>query len=1117
MVARRSLGHWRMLAALVCGVVMAAALMSSVFLYSDAIRDLGLSHALDTQRPLSLDLFVHSPNSKALPADYDARRDTVDQLLRAYGGDITRQTVRMGTSASFFVTPPGGTLPDDNSQPRAQLQFQDGLAEHTKLVAGRMPIEGAPAMPGAPPTIEVLLGKDTADALGTKLGDTFDLHPYWQEDVAPVVATVVGFIVPNDINEEYWGGDTSRFTLDTANWKTYPFFLSESTILKSVGGYLPDMDMRTDTLAMVDPGRINAGNTEDVQQRATALGQQVVRQVEGARLETKLPDTIANYRDKLYFTRLPLFAVMIQVVGIVLFYLVMVASMVVERQTGEVALLKSRGASTGQVVIVFAIEAAAICLAAIVLGPLLATGAIALLGLTPPFHGLSGGHLLHVPLSGGAVGLAAFGALLAFGALIWPAYRACRFSITHYKQEISRPPRQPAFLRYYLDLVVAGAAALAFYQLRHAGGLSSTGLFDDKTTDPVLLATPTLLILLVALVFLRVFPLVLSVVAWLTRQLRGATISFALTRMVRSPIQHSRLILLLILTTSVGVFAAGFRATLERGYEARAAYQAGSEVRIQDVRKPYATTLAPFNDVVTQATGSTDFTTAARVNGSVSTGTFRSADLSVLAVDSSRFASFAYWRGDFAGSSLADLVKKLPLSPPGLPAAVVVEPGSRFIGLWAQVPLSPSVYTLGLRLKSADGVEWEYRLQPEKPAVNGQWTFFAADLARPVSGRAGGVDLPRTVDTVFLRATGQQPTVPEQIAIGFDDLQVTKAQSLGSGWGATGLPGAQVVEPFDDIGRYELVTGVSSVANPGQFARTDLTGRPGTGARLAYTRGPGGPTVVGLRPQSDQRPVPVVVDSKFLDETKSHTGDELSIFINSQFVRVKVVGTFDLFPGFDPEKPTHLLLADYTAFLAAATRAPAGYDSVYPNEVWMGDQGGGLLTKESLTAKGLAAETVIDRQVVLAAQSDDPLIAASWQGILFLAFAAVLLLSALGFITHSGLSAQARSLEFAILRTMGMSGRQIIGVVTFEQVFVVVAGVAAGTFLGYPLSRLMIDAMGINEQGGSALPPLLPSISLAAILTVYTSLAIVVGVTVGALVLLYSRLAVSRALRMGEL
>ena len=38
---------------------------------------------------------------------------------------------------------------------------------------------------------------------------------------------------------------------------------------------------------------------------------------------------------------------MVQIVGIALYYLVMVSNMLVERQAGEIALLKSRGASTG--------------------------------------------------------------------------------------------------------------------------------------------------------------------------------------------------------------------------------------------------------------------------------------------------------------------------------------------------------------------------------------------------------------------------------------------------------------------------------------------------------------------------------------------------------------------------------------------------------------------------------------------------------------------------------------------------------------------------------------------------------------------------------------------------
>ena len=36
----------------------------------------------------------------------------------------------------------------------------------------------------------------------------------------------------------------------------------------------------------------------------------------------------------------------------------------------------------------------------------------------------------------------------------------------------------------------------------------------------------------------------------------------------------------------VGMFAAGFRSTLERGYQDRALYKAGAEVRLSDVRTP---------------------------------------------------------------------------------------------------------------------------------------------------------------------------------------------------------------------------------------------------------------------------------------------------------------------------------------------------------------------------------------------------------------------------------------------------------------------------------------------------------------------------------------------------
>src|SRR5205814_1305965 len=70
MVVRRSVANRRLLATVIVGVVMSAALMASVVMYSDAIRDLGLQHALRTTDPLKLDIRTLWSARPAL-AEYD--------------------------------------------------------------------------------------------------------------------------------------------------------------------------------------------------------------------------------------------------------------------------------------------------------------------------------------------------------------------------------------------------------------------------------------------------------------------------------------------------------------------------------------------------------------------------------------------------------------------------------------------------------------------------------------------------------------------------------------------------------------------------------------------------------------------------------------------------------------------------------------------------------------------------------------------------------------------------------------------------------------------------------------------------------------------------------------
>ena len=1110
----------RLFAAMAVGSFICALLMAAVILYSDAVRDLGLKYSLETQERFRDDLEVVASSQRLNTVDYGRFRTVADGLLAAHNSGIVTSTLRFGRSATFFATAPGVAVSEANDRPRSNLQFIEDYRSHVKLISGRFPAV-APAGTGVP-AVEVAMGAATAAKHNIALGASFDLYPHWRA-TEPVRVTVVGLIEANDLSEEYWFGQTDRFDPNTTSWPTYYFFIEEETLLGPVAAHLPDMDALLETYAFVDIGQIKSTNADFVETNVRALADQIRAQLPLTHLETDLHETIASYQEKLFFTRLPLFALMIQIVGIVLFYLVMVSTMVVERQQGEIALLKSRGAGTPQLMTVFVIEGMFILILATIAGPFAAVGCISLLGLTPPFEDLSNGGLLSVPLSPLAFAMALAGSVMALAALLWPAWRACHHSITNYKQQISRPNQQPIFFRYYLDLALIGVGALGFYQLRQRGSFVTEGLFGDLSVDPILLATPSLFMLMVALVFLRLFPLSLRLILKLTSGMKGATMSIGLTRMARSPLQHSRLILLLILTTAVGMFAAGFRSTLERGYEDRAAYRSAASLRLVDIREPANLPPEQLAARLATVTGRSEVMPALTVQAYYSPSRFRSDTFRITGIDADRLEEFVFWRDDFSGDSLGGLAAKIAVPPAGpAPATVKIPADARLIGFWAINPLPANQAPLGLRLRDKDGSIWEFRVIGEGPPIADTWQFFVGDLTRPTIVRPAGsqpnaADREWTFEGLYVGLPGTPPAIAQNISILIDDLQTTpQAPPLAAGWGRAGLKDTTVIETFDSIDRYELLRGLSLVGDPGGLARAAAPDREGSAARLSFIRGRGGSTTIAFRAVRGAAPLSVLAPESVFKAYEAKVGDELQVFVNGQYITIKLAGQFDLFPPFDAETEPPLLVADFAALREAMTRYPGVGSNVYPTEAWLGP-GTTSLTKEEFKKAGIAVETIYDQRVILAEQSSDPLVAASWEGILFLSFAAVLLISALGFVTYSGLGAQARALEFAILRTMGLSPAQVLGVVSFEQLFIVLAGVAAGTLLGFPLSRLMISYMGLTERGREPLPPLVSVVNWQSVFTVWGLLGIVVVSTVVALVALYSRLAVSRALRMGEL
>jgi putative ABC transport system permease protein len=478
-----------LLATVALGVIFSSALMSTVILYTDAVRDLGLKHILEGKDQASLDVRIASSGHPASAADYARRRDYTTDTLRAYLGGQLSGIQLAARSDTLYLAGSGEAPRTDDGRPRSHFVFVSGMSQHVRTLEG--PTFGEKE--SDPNTIEAWVSKDTADRLGVKTGDSFDLYPFWRNDNSHVPATVAGIIEPEDPGSDYWRGRRDWYTEDTTAWPTYVFLITEESYVGELAKLVPDIDGSYETFGLIDTGSITSGNAKSVENASHGLESVLRENIERTTVQTALPDVLAEFSAGSFFTRVPLFALMIQVVGIVLYYLVMVATMVVERQSGEIALLRARGATSAQIMALFGIEAAIICLVLGLGGPLFAALGISALGLTPPFQDLSGNSLLDVRLTPAAFAMGWAGAVIAFAAMLIPAYRAARLSIVEHQRAVARPPKQPVFLRYSRPRAHrrGGTGVLP---ARQNDSLVSERLFG-AFTDPLLLISPTLFML----------------------------------------------------------------------------------------------------------------------------------------------------------------------------------------------------------------------------------------------------------------------------------------------------------------------------------------------------------------------------------------------------------------------------------------------------------------------------------------------------------------------------------------------------------------------------------------------------------------------------------------------
>ena len=444
------------------------------------------------------------------------------EMVEPFGQDIYFR----GTSylAGFADRP----LPEGGGEgiivQMGRLQHLSDLERNGRFVDGRMSGDEVSMGPNGP-VLEAVISRISANVKQLNVGDVIVLSPTL--GARPVIsAKIVGIVEAGDPSDAYWSTagvflvpsqlaeDPPLLAQNDPDVFPLPLFVTREAMIEALAQSYPTSLVRPIWTVLIDKESLKAMPVAEARRRLGDFQQEVTAAMPGTEVGADAVQGLTEVGEKRnFFARVPMLLVLAVMVATVLVFLLMMVSYLVQSREKDAALMRSRGAGTMQLLRLYAVEGAVMTAVAVVLAPFLAIAMIALAGLVPPFREMTDGKLIPVVLRAEPFLVATGVGLVCLAIFVVPGVVSVQGGILLHRLRASRPPSLPLLHRYHLDVALLVLGGLAFWELRQRGQIISGGLFTEVEVNETLLLAPVLFLVAVALVFIRMFPLVMRYIS----------------------------------------------------------------------------------------------------------------------------------------------------------------------------------------------------------------------------------------------------------------------------------------------------------------------------------------------------------------------------------------------------------------------------------------------------------------------------------------------------------------------------------------------------------------------------------------------------------------------------
>lgn len=655
------------------GIVLAVGLLSSAGFFAQAVDRVILNQELaalsaTTNRPAFSTRIYFFPSSRKRMGVEAAERagNSISRTLSAeIGLPVARQDLQMESGSMVMLPRVADTAYGEMRDylTSVNVVFIEGVGPHLDVPEGEPYTEELVA----PDELWVWMHMALADEMGVSPGEVYDLALNAAGEPIPI--RIAGIWRARDGTDTFWFNPPDTKLRDA-------LLIGRAAYMHFIEPILPSHSRFVSWHISLDDSELNPAYS-----RAYAEGYEkgmavIDKYLPGANLDISALDPLKDFVQRNTILTIQLLGFNVPALGFLIYFLIMIASIIARWQQRETAVLVSRGLNAGGVVGIVVMEELILFLLGIPLGIGFGMLVARFMGYTASFLSFT---FLRDPIPVSFQGLnwwlIGAGLAVAMLARVIPALRSARISIV--EQERTRAATRPFWQRAWLDVLLVLPTWYAYDQLASQGTLAA--MVQDRTaelfSDPLLILVPALFVLTAGLLIMRLFPLLMLILDRIASWTNLFTTHLALRQLGRHSHRYINPLLLVIVSLSLGIYTYSMALSLDQWLIDRVRYQVGALVTFEPYLPPgggggpggqttnpdglgiWIPTMDEFEALpsVYAAARVGDYQAEVEVAGG------EELRLRYLAVDRLDFSDVAWYRADFAPDSLGGLMNRLAL------------------------------------------------------------------------------------------------------------------------------------------------------------------------------------------------------------------------------------------------------------------------------------------------------------------------------------------------------------------------------------------------------------------------------------------------------------------------